>query len=96
MKWYTRASHQCDPPVRPTRANQGTLERHSGLELAFVFGSVVRGPARDDRDLDIAVQAPQPLSSSQKMALIGDLAEAMGRPVDLIDWRTVGEPLARN
>jgi len=75
---------------------QSTLERHSGLELAFVFGSVATGTARDDRDLDIAVQAPQPLSSSQKMALIGDLAEAMGRPVDLIDLRTVGEPLARN
>ena len=54
-----------------------------------MFGSVATGTARDDRDLDIAVQAAQPLSSSQKMALIGDLAEAMGRPVDLIDLRTV-------
>jgi len=81
--------HASVPPVRPTRANQSTLESHSGLELAFVFWSVATGTARDDRDLDIAVQAAQPLSSSQKMALIGDLAEAMGRPVDLIDLRTV-------
>jgi len=72
---------------------QCMLERHSGLELAFVFGSVARGTARDDSDLDIAVQAAQPLRSSQKIALIGDLAEAMGRPVDLIDFRTAGEPL---
>ena len=27
------------------------------------------------------------------MALIGDLADATGRPVDLVDLRTVGEPL---
>ena len=27
------------------------------------------------------------------MTLIGDLAEALGRPVDLIDLRSVGEPL---
>ena len=72
---------------------QGTLQQHSGLELAFVFGSVARGTARDDSDLDIAVQAACPLTTLQKMALIGDLAEVTGRPVDLIDLRTVGEPL---
>jgi hypothetical protein len=27
------------------------------------------------------------------MALIGELAERVGRPIDLIDLRTVGEPL---
>jgi predicted nucleotidyltransferase len=61
--------------------------------LAYVFGSVARGTARADSDLDLAVQAAQALDASQKMALIGDLAEATGRPVDLIDLRTVGEPL---
>ena len=70
-----------------------TLTRHDGLELAFVFGSVAQGKARAESDLDIAFQAARPLSSQQKMALIGDLAEATGRPVDLIDLRTVGEPL---
>ena len=72
---------------------QSTLQRHSGLELALVFGSVARGMARDDSDLDIGVQAARLLSARQKMDLIGDLAEALGRPVDLIDLRTVGEPL---
>lgn len=72
---------------------QSTLQRHSGLELALVFGSVARGMARDDSDLDIGVQAARVLSACQKMDLIGDLAEALGRPVDLIDLRTVGEPL---
>jgi uncharacterized protein len=72
---------------------QSTLQRHSGLELALVFGSVARGMARDDSDLDIGVQAARVLSARQKMDLIGDLAEALGRPVDLIDLRTVGEPL---
>ena len=72
---------------------QSTLQRHSGLELALVFGSMALGLARDDSDLDIGVQAAQVLSARQKMDLIGDLAEALGRPVDLIDLRTVGEPL---
>ena len=72
---------------------QDALRRHGELELAFVFGSVAQGMARADSDLDLAVQAAQPLAASQKLALIGDLAEATGRPVDLIDLRTVGEPL---
>ena len=72
---------------------QRTLTCHGGLELAFVFGSVAQGKARADSDLDIAVQAARALSSQQKMTLIGDLAEATGRPVDLIDLRTAGEPL---
>lgn len=70
-----------------------TLEQRGDFELAFVFGSVASGTARVDSDLDIAVQAAQVLSASQKMALIGDLADATGRPVDLVDLRTVGEPL---
>ena len=72
---------------------QRTLACHGGLELAFVFGSVAQGKARADSDLDIAVQAEKPLSAPQKMALIGDLAQATGRSVDLIDLRTAGEPL---
>ncbi len=72
---------------------QNTLQRHGGLELAFVFGSGARGIARADSDLDLAVQAAQALGPIEKMALIGDLAEATGRPVDLIDLHTVGEPL---
>ena len=72
---------------------QSTLERHGGLELAFAFGSVTSGTAQADSDLHIAVPALQLLSASQKMAWIGDLAEATGPPVGFVDLRTVGEPL---
>ena len=64
---------------------QRTLTCHGGLEVAFVFGSVAQGKARADSDLDIAVQAARPLRAPQKMALIGDLAQATGRLVDLIE-----------
>lgn len=69
------------------------LARHPALKLAIVFGSVARGLARSDSDLDIAVQANHPLSADDKIRLIEDLALATGRPVDLIDLRTVGAPL---
>ena len=76
-----------------TQRLQSTLQAHGGIELAFVFGSVARGTARADSGLDIAVQATQVLTAAQKMALIADLAQATGRADDLIDLRTVGEPL---
>jgi len=66
-----------------------------GLELAVVFGSVARGNARVDSDLDIAVRYVTPLDAAQKLALIRALGAASGRPVDLIDLHTAGPVVAR-
>ena len=46
-----------------------------------------------ESDLEIAVQAARPLSSTQKLNLIGDFADATGRLADSIERHTVGEPL---
>jgi predicted nucleotidyltransferase len=69
------------------------LENHPGIRQAVVFGSVASGKANPGSDLDIAIEAEHPLSAAQRMRLIEDLAAAIGRPVDLIDLKTVGEPL---
>jgi predicted nucleotidyltransferase len=69
------------------------LENHPGIRQAVVFGSVASGKANLGSDLDIAIEAERPLSAAQKMRLIEDLAAAIGRPVDLIDLKTAGEPL---
>jgi uncharacterized protein len=74
-------------------ALRDTLARHPEVTLAFVFGSFARGNERADSDVDVAVQASRPLSVDARMALVGDLALATGRAVDLTDLRTVGEPL---
>lgn len=66
------------------------------IELALLFGSVARGDERAQSDVDIAVGARRALSAAQKIALIEALAESTGRSidlVDLVDLRTVGEPL---
>jgi predicted nucleotidyltransferase len=69
------------------------LSRHPGVRLAIVFGSVASASATRDSDLDLAVAADRPLTADDKLNLIADLAEATGRPVDLIDLNTVGGPL---
>lgn len=70
---------------------QQVLTRHGGIRLAILFGSLAKGSATAESDLDLAVLMDAPLSAETKMALIGDLSQAMGRPVDLIDLRVTGE-----
>jgi predicted nucleotidyltransferase len=69
------------------------LQAHSGLRLALLFGSCALGTQRPDSDVDVAVDMGGVMAAKQHVSLISDLALATGRAVDLIDLRTVGEPL---
>ena len=72
---------------------QQILTRHGGIRVAILFGSLAKGRATPESDLDLAVLMDAPLSAETKMVLIDDLAQAIGRPVDLIDLRVAGEPI---
>jgi len=63
------------------------------VRLVILFGSLATGTANAGSDLDIAIDAGHPLTAVEKIALIDDLAEKTGRPIDLVDIQTVGEPL---
>lgn len=63
------------------------------IGLVILFGSLARGQAHAQSDLDLAVDAGRPLTASEKMALINELAVRTGRPIDLLDLRAIGEPL---
>ena len=69
------------------------LTKHPQILLVVLFGSMAGNTAGVDSDLDLAVSADRPLDVCGKIQLIMDLAEAIGRPVDLVDLFTVGEPL---
>ena len=79
-----------EPLASPLRA---VLARHPQVNFAMLFGSLARGTARPDSDLDLAVGADRLLHADEIIALISDLAMATGRPVDLIDLAAAGEPL---
>ena len=72
---------------------QQILTRHGGIRVAILFGSLAKGRATPESDLDLAVLMDAPLSAETKMVLIDDLSQAIGRPVDLIDLRVAGEPI---
>jgi len=80
------------PETQVTDQLRSALIGLPGLELVLLFGSLGRGQARPDSDVDIAVQADHPLSAQERMALIDIVSRTLQRPVDLIDLRTAGEP----
>jgi len=63
------------------------------IRLAVLFGSLAKGEAGHDSDLDLAIDVDRPLEEHEKIQLIAELAEALGRPVDLVEIFSVGEPL---
>ena len=69
------------------------LAKFPAVTLAVLFGSVATQSQSSNSDLDIAVFAGRALSAQQKMALMAEIAQNTGRPVDLIDLSSVAEPL---
>jgi len=69
------------------------LGQHPEIRLAILFGSMAAGDGRPGSDLDLAIDAGAELGVAEKIALMEQFADVTGRPVDLVDLRTVGEPL---
>lgn len=69
------------------------VQHKTNIQLAIVFGSVSKGSAQIDSDLDIALKMTNPMSTTQKLELIETLSLLNGRAIDLIDLHGVGEPL---
>jgi uncharacterized protein len=63
--------------------------------LAILFGSAAAGKERPDSDVDvdIAIDVGRTLTAVERMTLISELAGITGRPIDLVDLHTIGEPL---
>jgi uncharacterized protein len=77
----------------PSSLIKHTQIKHGGVRQAILFGSLAKGNATSLSDLDLAVLMDTPMTSDTKVSLIDDLSSALGRPVDLIDLRLMGEPL---
>ncbi len=75
---------------------QEVFHRYQSVTLAVIFGSIATGTHTADSDLDIAVKARYPgLNDEEKKNLIGDLAAACARPIDLVDIDTAGYPIVQ-
>ncbi len=46
-----------------------------------------------ESDIDVAIQMDHVISAQEKISLIENIAKIIGRPVDLVDLKVVGQPL---
>ena len=70
-----------------------TLSKIPAIRLAIVFGSVADNRETANSDIDLAVLMDASIDANQNIQIIEALASATGRAIDLIDLRTVGQPL---
>ncbi|MFW6067482.1 MAG: type VII toxin-antitoxin system MntA family adenylyltransferase antitoxin [Myxococcota bacterium] len=86
-----------DPSPIELKLRQVLRERPEDLVAAYLFGSVARGTARPNSDVDVAVllaRAPASKLSAQPFALEDDLRALIGRPVQIVVLNTAPADLA--
>ena len=62
-------------------------DHHAGLVCVYLYGSVARGEARQQSDVDLAVlyaEDPPPTFDGLGLSLGSTLERRLGRPVDLV------------
>ena len=59
------------------------MSRHRGITIA-IFGSVARGDAAEDSDVDFLVEFEPGSSLLDLLRLQDELSETLGRPVDVV------------
>ena len=84
---------QRDDVVRQLEACLDRLSEF-GIRSLAIFGSVARGEARPDSDIDFLVEFNGPATFDQYMGLKLFLEDLLGRPVDLVTRKGVRPELA--
>jgi predicted nucleotidyltransferase len=79
-------------PMDILRSHQAEL-REAGVKSLKLFGSVVRGEAGPNSDIDILVEFSRPIGLLAFVGLKQRLAELLGRPVDLVTPEALKSPL---
>ncbi|MEL4357945.1 MULTISPECIES: nucleotidyltransferase family protein [unclassified Luteococcus] len=69
---------------------RAAVVRRYGTGCVHVFGSVARGDDGPDSDVDLLVESTERASLFDQVGLEQDLAELLGRRVDVVSLRATG------
>ena len=72
--------------------NQAEINSY-GVKSLALFGSVARGEARPDSDVDLLVEFDRPVGLIGLVALQLRLEELLGCPVDIGTWDSLKAPV---
>jgi predicted nucleotidyltransferase len=74
-------------------ATDAVLELFPDIEALYVFGSIARGEATAESDLDLAVLMATPIEPLVRFDMQRDLSARLGRDVDLVDLHNANSVL---
>jgi len=92
---------KCAPTLADLRARRREILQIAaarGARNVRVFGSVARGDARADSDVDFLIEMEPGRTALDLSELILDLEESLGRKVDVVELRqpsAIGERIRR-
>ncbi|GAB4240073.1 MAG: nucleotidyltransferase family protein [Stanieria sp.] len=75
----------------PFRAEILKIAAKYGVSKMLVFGSIARGEARPDSDVDFLIEFEPQRTLLDQIALMQSLEELLGRKVDLTEPETLHE-----
>jgi predicted nucleotidyltransferase len=81
--------------IQKIQAQIVPILKEAGVLKSSLFGSVARGEARPDSDVDILVELPEGKSMFDLVRLELKLQEVLGKKVDLVTYRSV-HPLLKD
>lgn len=79
----------------PHASELNALAAEYGYDRLAVFGSIARGQARADSDIDLLVEPPQGSSSFDFVECQLLLEQVLGREIDLSSWASLKARLGR-
>lgn len=69
------------------------IARRHGVTDIRIFGSLARGEATAESDVDFLIEVTGPTTPWFPGGLVAELAELLGRRVDVVEADAVSEPL---
>lgn len=87
------ASMSVEETIKIKRDEIRQIARRHGASNIRVFGSVGRGEAKPESDVDFLVDVTEETSSWFPVGLIQELEQLLGRPVEIVTERALNKDL---
>jgi predicted nucleotidyltransferase len=82
--------------VRKIQEKIVPLLKQHGIKKAAVFGSVARGDARPDSDVDVVIEISRPYGLFEFIAIKHGIEDILDKKVDLVEYASIKPRVKEN